>query len=236
MATVTPHRWSSGRWAPGAVLTPLRPCLLPMLYALAAAVAAVVLGLATAGTVVPVAVFDWPNEEQRIPVAELLCVCAAAVGAWANRPRLWEWERLGGARTRIRAAAVAALGVLLLGGAALALLPHASEAENSWLLVTNVLLAVSAVYLLAPFLGAVPSGLVALAGILLGAAACNTVPGLNRVSPYAYVGSDGWRAPDLLAGATVPALALGLAVAAVAAHALTHGSTARVRLRGAETG
>ncbi|GHC72763.1 hypothetical protein GCM10007079_06180 [Nocardiopsis terrae] len=218
------------------VLTSLRPCLLPMLHALAAAVAAVVLGLAAPGVVVPVAVFDWPNEEQRIPVAELLCVCAAAVGAWANRPRLWEWERLGGARTRIRAAAVSALGVLLSGGAALALLPHASEAENSWLLVTNVLLAVSAVYLLAPFLDAVPSGLVVLAGILLGAAACNTVPGLNRVSPYAYVGSDGWRAPDLLAGATVPALALGLALAAVAAHAVTHGSTARVRRRESETG
>ncbi|GAA1459540.1 hypothetical protein NE857_02155 [Nocardiopsis exhalans] len=230
MATVTPRRWT-----PGPVPIPLRPCLLPMLHALAAAVAAVLLGLATAGVVVPVAVFDWPGEEQRIPVAELLCVCAAAVGAWANRPRLWEWERLGGARTRIRAAAVAALGMLLLGGAALALLPHASEAENSWLLVTNVLLGACAVYLLAPFLGAVPSGLGVLAGILLGAAACNTAPGLNRVSPYAYAGSDGWRAPDLLAGATVPVLVLGLAAAAVAAHALAHGSTARVQRRGAET-
>ncbi|WP_017587848.1 hypothetical protein [Nocardiopsis ganjiahuensis] len=226
MATVTPHP----------VLVPVRPSLLPMLQALAAAVAAVALGSASAGVVVPVAVFDWPNEEQRIPVAELLCVCAASVGAWANRPRLWEWERLGGARTRVRAAAVAALGVLLPGAAASALLPSASEAENPWLLVTNILLAVSAVYLLAPFLGAVPSGLVVLAGIFLGAAACNMVPGLNRVSPYAYVGSDGWRAPDLLAGPTLPALALVLALAAVAAHAATHGSTARVQRHGSEAG
>lgn len=231
MATVNPRPWT-----PGPALVPVRPCLVPVLGALAAAVAAVALGLATAGVVVPVAVFDWPNEEQRIPVAELLCVCAAAIGAWANRPRLWEWERLGGARTRVRAAAVAALGMLLLGGAALALLPHASEAENTRLLVTNVLLGTCAVYLLAPFLGAVPSGLVVLAGIFLGAAACNMAPGLNRASPYAYVGSDGWMAPDLLAGATVPALTLGLAAAAVAAHALTHGSTARVQRRGSDAG
>jgi hypothetical protein len=218
------------------VAVTLRPSLLPMLVALVAAVAAAALGLATAGAVVPVAVFDWPNEEQRVPVAELLCVCAATVGAWSNRPRMWAWERLGGARTRIRAAAVAALGVLLAGAAALALLPTATEAENTWLLLTNVLLAASAVYLLVPFLGAVPAGLVALAGILLGAAACNMVPGLDRVSPYAYVGSDGWTAPGLLPGATVPALAIGLAAAAVGAHAVTHGSTPWVQRRGADDG
>ncbi|RKS06900.1 hypothetical protein DFP74_2550 [Nocardiopsis sp. Huas11] len=214
----------------------LRPSLLPMLVALAAAAVAGALGLATAGIVVPVAVFDRPHEEQRIPVAELLCVSAAAVGAWSNRPRLWVWERLGGARTRTRAGAVAAAGVLLPCAAALALLPSASEGANAWLLLTNVLLAVSAVYLLAPFLGAVPAGLAVPAGILLGAAACHMVPGLHRLSPYAYVGSDGWTAPDLLPGATVPALAAGLAALAVGAHAVTHGSTPGVRRRGADDG
>ena len=131
---------------------------------------------------------------------------------------------------------MAALGVLLPGAAALALLPSAAEAANTWLLLTNVLLAVSAVYLLAPFLGAVPAGLTVLAGIVLGAAVCNMVPGLNRVSPYAYVGSDGRTAPGLLTGATVPALAIGLAVAAVGAHAFTHGSTSRAQRRGADDG
>ncbi|MGW9556117.1 hypothetical protein ACWGSK_16585 [Nocardiopsis sp. NPDC055551] len=217
------------------VAVALRPSLVPMLVALVSAVVATVLGLALTGAVVPIAVFDWPNEEQRIPIAELLCVCAATAGVRANRPRLWEWERLGGARTRVRAAAVAALGVLLSTTLAPVLLSTTADAQNSWFLVTNVLLAVSAVYLLAPFLNAVPSGLLVLVGILLGAAACNMVPGLYRVSPYAYVGSDGWRAPDLLPGATVPALAVGLALAAVAAHAVTHGSTARARWRGAES-
>ena len=216
------------------VTVALRPSLLPMLGALVAAIAATVLGRILIGAVVPIAVFDWPNEEQRIPIAELLCVCAATAGAWANRPRLWEWERLGGARTRIRAAVVAALGVLLSTTAAPALLSTTAGAQNPWALVTNVLLAVAAVYLLSPFLGAVPSGLLVLAGILLGAAACNMVPGLYRVSPYAYVGSDGWRAPDLLPGATVLVLAVGLTLAAVAAHAVTHGSTARARRRGAD--
>lgn len=217
------------------VTVTLRPSLVPMLGALLSAIVATALGLALTGAVVPVAVFDWPNEEQRIPIAELLCVCAATAGARANRPRLWEWERLGGTRTRTRAAAVAALGVLLATTVAPALLSTTADAQNSWFLVTNVLLAVSAVYLLAPFLNAVPSGLLVLIGILLGAAACNMVPGLYRVSPYAYVGSDGWRAPDLLPGATVPALAVGLALAAVAVHAVTHGSTARARWRGAES-
>ncbi|MFE9244833.1 hypothetical protein [Nocardiopsis sp. NPDC006938] len=210
----------------------LRPSLLPGLGALAAALAAAVLGLVTAGAVVPVAILDWPHEEQRVPVAELLCVCAATAGAWAHRPRLWEWERLGGARTRVRAASVAASGVLMPVAAALALLPSASGADNAWLLVTNVLLAVSAVYLMAPFLGAVPSGMAVLSGVLLGAAACNVVTGLNRVSPYAYVGSDGWVAPALCPGAGVAVLAVGLAGAAVCAHAATHGSTARLRGRG----
>ena len=217
------------------VAVTLRPSLLPMLGASLSAIVAAALGLALSGAVVPVAVFDWPNEEQRVPIAELLCVCAATAGAWANRPRLWEWERLGGTRTRIREAVVAALGVLLSATVAPALLSTTAEAEYPWLLVTNVLLAVSAVYLLSPFLSAVPSGLFVLVGILLGAAACNMVPGLYRVVPYAYVGSDGWRAPDLLSGATVPALAIGLAVAAVGAHALTHGSTPGVRRRGGDS-
>lgn len=213
----------------------LRPSLLPMLGTVLSAIVAAALGLAMAGAVVPVAVFDWPHEEQRIPIAELLCVCAAMVGAWSNRPRLWTWDRLGGTRTRVRAAMVATLGVLPVVAVALVLLSSASGAENSRLLVTNVLLAASTVYLLAPFLGAVPSGLVVLTGIFLGAVACNMVPGLYRVVPYAYVGSDGWTAPNLLAGATIPALAIALAVAAVGAHAITHGSTPRVRLRGMDT-
>lgn len=217
------------------VAVALRPSLIPMLATLVSAVVAALLGLALTGAVVPIAVFDWPNEEQRVPIAELLCVCAATAGAWANHPRLWEWERLGGARTRVRAAVVAALGVLLSTSMAPALLSTTAGARNPWFLVTNILLAVAAVYLLSPFLNAVPSGLIVLVGILLGAAACNMVPGLYRVSPYAYVGSDGWRAPDLLPGATVPALAVGLALAAVAAHAVTHGSTARTRRRGTDS-
>ena len=216
------------------VVVALRPSLLPMLGAVVFALVAAVLGLVTAGVVVPIAVFDRPYEEQRIPIAELLCVCAATAGAWANHPRLWVWERLGGVRTRSRAAMVAALCVLLPGAVALFLLPTASEAENPWFLVTNVLLSTSAVYLLAPFLGAVSSGLVVLTGILVGAAACNMVPALSRVSPYAYAGSDGWIAPNLLPGATVPALAIGLIVATVGTHAWTHGSTPRARRREAD--
>ncbi|MFD6948963.1 hypothetical protein A6A08_03025 [Nocardiopsis sp. TSRI0078] len=214
----------------------LRPSLLPVLGALAAAAVAAAFGVAALGIVVPVAVFEWPHEEQRIPVAELLCVCAAMAGAWANRPRLWVWERLGGARTRVRAAAVAAVGVALPVAAGSAVLAASPPAENTWLLVTNVLLATSAVYLLAPLVGAVPSGLAVLAGIFLGAAACNMAPGLNRVSPYAYAGSDGWVAPDLLPGGAVPALAVGAAVAALGVHAVTRGSTSRVHRRGEEAG
>nr|WP_237683671.1 hypothetical protein [Nocardiopsis sinuspersici] len=214
----------------------MRPSLLPVLGALASASVAAAFGAAALGIVVPVAVFDWPNEEQRVPVAELLCVCAAMAGAWANRPRLWVWERLGGVRTRVRAAAVAAVGVSLPVAAGAAVLVASPPAENTWLLVTNVLLATSAVYLLAPFLGAVPSGLAVLAGIFLGAAACNMVPGLDRVSPYAYAGSDGWVAPDLLPAGVVPALAVGTAVAALGVHAVTRGSTSRVHQRGEEAG
>ncbi|PDP87164.1 hypothetical protein CQJ94_13490 [Glycomyces fuscus] len=211
-----------------------RPSLLPVLGALAAAVAAAVLGLAAQGVVVPVAVLDRPHEEQRIPVVELLCVCAATAGAWSTRPRLWVWERLGGARTRVRAAAVAVLGVALPVAAGAAVLAASPPAANTWLLVTNVLLAASAVYLLAPFVGAVPSGLLVLAGVFVGAAACNMVPGLNRVSPYAYAGTDGWVAPDLLGGGTVPALAVAAAVAALVAHAVTRGSTPHVHRRAEE--
>ncbi|WP_236567676.1 MULTISPECIES: hypothetical protein [unclassified Nocardiopsis] len=214
-----------------------RLSLLPMAGALAAAVVAAALGLAAQGVVLPVAVSDRPHGEQRIPVVELLCVCAATAGAWSTRPRLWAWERLGGARTRVRAAVVAAFGVGLPVAAGTAVvLTAAPPAENTGSLAANLLLGASAVYLLAPFAGAVPSGLTVLAGVLLGAAACNAVPGLNRVSPYAYAGTDGWVAPDLLAAGVVPALAAGAAVAALGAHALTRGATARASRAGEESG
>ncbi|MFI6576714.1 hypothetical protein ACIBFB_13000 [Nocardiopsis sp. NPDC050513] len=207
-----------------------RPSLLPMAGALVAAAVAALLGLAAAGVVVPVAVVGWPNEEQRVPVAELLCVCAASVGAWSNRPRLWVWERLGGARTRLRAAAVAALGVSLPALTVLAVLPAAGQAEHRWLMVTNVLLSASVVYLLAPVLGPVVSGLAVLAGVFAGAVACNAVRGLHRAVPYAYAGSDGWTVPDLLPPGAVPALAAAAALTAVGVHAATRGTTARVHL------
>ncbi|WP_285729141.1 hypothetical protein [Nocardiopsis sp. ATB16-24] len=213
-----------------------RPWLLPTAGACAAAVAATAFGLAARGAVVPVAVFDWPHEEQRVPVVELVCVCAAMVGAWSTRPRLWVWERLGGTRTRIRAAVTAAIGVALPvagGGVVLAASP---PAENTWLLVTNLVLACSAVYLLAPFMGAIPGGIAVLAGIFLGAAVCNMATGLNRVVPYSYAGTDGWIAPDLLGPGVVTALAAIVAAAALGAHALTHGATPWTRLSGEETG
>ncbi|WP_116244596.1 hypothetical protein [Nocardiopsis sp. FIRDI 009] len=209
-----------------------RPSLLPMAGAVLTALVAAALGLAAAGVVVPVAVVGWPHEEQRIPVAELWCVCAASAGAWWNRPRLWVWERLGGARTRLRAAAVAAVGVALPVLAALAVLPAAAAAEHRWLMVTNVLFTASAVYLLAPFLGPVVAGAATLTGVFAGAVACNLAPGLNRVVPYAYAGGDGWVVPDLLPAGAVPGLAAAVALAAVAVHAATRGTTARVHLGG----
>ncbi|MCY9786874.1 hypothetical protein KIK06_23610 [Nocardiopsis sp. EMB25] len=208
-----------------------RPSLLPMAGAVLTALAAAALGLAAAGTVVPVAVADWPHEEQRVPVAELLCVCAASAGAWWNRPRLWVWERLGGVRTRLRAAAVAAVGVALPVLAILAVLPTALTVDHRWLMVTNVLFAASAVYLLTPFLGPVVAGAAVLAGVFAGAAACNLAPGLNRVVPYAYADGDGWVAPELLPPGTVFGLAVTAALAAVAVHAATRGATTRVHLR-----
>ncbi|MEV2278221.1 hypothetical protein AB0I72_21815 [Nocardiopsis sp. NPDC049922] len=208
-----------------------RPSLLPMTGALVAAVVAALLGLAASGVVVPVALVGWPNEEQRVPVAELLCVCAASAGAWSNRPRLWVWERLGGVRTRLRAAAVAVLGASLPALAVLAVLPAADQAEHRWLMVTNVLLSASGVYLLAPVLGPVVSGPAVLAGVFLGAVACDAVPGLHRVVPYAYADGDGWVVPDLLPPGAVPALAAAAVLTAGGVHAATRGTTARVHLR-----
>ncbi|OLT25592.1 hypothetical protein BJF83_05400 [Nocardiopsis sp. CNR-923] len=208
-----------------------RPSLLPMTGALVAAAVAALLGLAAAGVVVPVSLVGWPHEERRVPVAELLFVCAASAGAWSNRPRLWIWERLGGVRTRLRAAAVAALGVSLPVLAVLAVLPAVDHAQDRWLMVTNVLLSASGVYLLAPVLGPVVSGTTVLGGVFAGAVACNAVPGLHRAIPYAYAGGHGWAVPDLLPPGAVPALAVASALAAVGVHAATRGATTRVHLR-----
>lgn len=213
-----------------------RPWLLPTAGAFAAAAVAALLGLAARGAVVPVAVFDWPHEEQRIPVVELVCVCAAMVGAWSNRPRLWVWERLGGARTRVRAAVTATIGMALPVSVGSVVLAASPPAENTWLLLTNLVLACSTVYLLTPFMGAIPGGLAVLAGIFLGAVVCNMATGLNRVVPYSYAGTDGWTAPDLLGPGVVTALAAGMALAALGAHALTHGATPWTQRSGEETG
>lgn len=207
----------------------LKPVLLPLAGALAAAAIAALLGGAAGGVVIPVAVYDWPYEEQRIPVGELLLVCAAMCGAVLLWSRFWEWERLGGNRTRVRAAAVASVGMLLPVAAATAVLPTVGpEASHPWLMVTNVLLASACVYALAPLVGPVRSGLLVLVGIFLGAALCNMVPELARVTPYAYVHSDGWTLPSALPWQVMPVLGLVAGLAAVAVHAVTRGASPRV--------
>lgn len=211
----------------------LRPTVLPAVGALASALLAVLLSLAAAEAVIPVAVMDWPHEEQRVPVAELLCVCAATAGAWFLRPRMWEWERLGGLRTRVRACSVASLGLLLPTGAAFVLAALAPPVEHPWLTVTNVFLATACVHALAPLVGAISAGVTVLSGILLGAVLCNVVPGAHRVWPYAYANGDGWVPADLLWSGVLP-LTTGMAVVLVlTVHALTHGATTHAR--GAET-
>ncbi|MEU1900260.1 hypothetical protein ABZ512_17930 [Nocardiopsis dassonvillei] len=79
-------------------------------------------------------------------------------------------------------------------------------------------------------MGAAPSGLT-LAGAFPDTAACDMAPGLNRVVPYAYAGSDGQVAPDLLGGGTVVAWTVAAATAAPGAHAVTRGRTPRVHWR-----
>lgn len=213
----------------------VKPVLLPLAGALAAAGIAALLGVTAGGAVIPVAVYDWPYEEQRIPVEELLLVCAAMCGALLLRPRFWEWERLGGGRTRVRAALVALVGMLLPVAAAVAVLSTIGPgASHPWLMVTNVLLASAGVYALAPLVGPTRSGLLVLAGIFAGAALCNMVPELARVTPYAYVHSDGWTLPSALSWQVMPVLGAVAGLAAVAVHASTHGASPRVGRDGAD--
>lgn len=120
-----------------------------------------------------------------IPVPELIAVVTGILGAAVTRPRFWEWERLGGLRTRVVAVALAALVI------AAPLLPalvgvHTLPDGVAWSwLVSNVLTMSATTLLLSAVLGPALGGGAGLAGYVGIALVDNLVAGARPLLPLA---------------------------------------------------
>jgi hypothetical protein len=168
----------------------------------------------------------------RIPVAETLSLVCAILLGYLTRPRLWQWERLGGRRVGI-VTAVTALCVIAVSAlpplATLSTLP--ADFRWSWLAANALILA------------AVSQTAAALAGPLLGGGITMilyfTYAVIDNLAPQAtpYLGLTPYSNavlptfPDQSGPPAHWLLALALTLAALAVHGYTHGSTSWAQRR-----
>lgn len=149
---------------------------------------------------------------------ELLIVAITA--AFLLRPRFWEWQKLGGLRTRLAAAGVAALGIAAASAPVFLVVMQApAYAPQAWV-VSNVITIVASVFALSALISPALAGGTALVAYFACAVVFNTVGGAGRFLPLGYYTGQGVlpHAHWLVASFLV--------LAAVALHFATHGSTA----------
>lgn len=152
---------------------------------------------------------------QKLPAVELFALVTAILAAALLRPRFWEWERLGGSRTKLVATGVATLGMLTpLAPVLTGVLRVPDGTPWVWLL-SNALILGAAMFALSALFSPALGGGALIAGYFSHAVIANLV---GRDSDYlvltGYPGPSGnWF------------LAITAALAAAAIYGGTHGST-----------
>ncbi|WP_418154929.1 hypothetical protein [Actinoalloteichus caeruleus] len=159
------------------------------------------------------------NPRRTLPYPELAGVVTGAVFAGLLAPGFWEWERLGGARSRAVAGVVAALGCLAPLPAFLLGVAQVPERYHALTLWSNVLLFTALAFLLAALVGPAVGAAVTVGSFLLVVLLTNAAP--------AAVGWLPVTAPE--DPTSHPVAALALLGVAIAAHAATFGSTGFAR-------
>lgn len=172
--------------------------------------------------------------EHRIPGVEMIAVVCAVLIGFLARPRLWEWERLGGMRIRLLTAATAAMATVLPLVPLLATIGRDPEGLRWAWLAANILIAAATVQIAVPLLGPLLGGGVVLLLYFGDAVLDTTVPALEPYLPLTPYSSR--VLPPL--GMDLPGppahweLAVVLGLLAVAVNVLTRGATHWARSRG----
>lgn len=147
-----------------------------------------------------------PARPEKLPLAELCAIMAATMLAIITRPRLWEWDRAANShRARTVAATVAATGIAFPAACVLAVVPELPDGTPwNWVLA-NVLALSAALWLMAPFLGPLWSGLTTLLLWLLCGVLHNVQPELTPYLPTSsYADAEGhWLFVAVLAAAAL---------------------------------
>lgn len=162
------------------------------------------------------------NPPHTVPYAELFGLVTCVLAAALTRPRMWEWERIGGFRPRVVAAGTAVFGCLLPTLPVLAsCIGLPADVAVSWLFA-NVLTLSGACLVLTALLGPALGSLAVLAGYAAIAVLDNTVAAAKPWLPLvAYPGPDGYWTTAVVC-----------VLAAAVVHGLTGGSTAWARRLG----
>jgi hypothetical protein len=164
----------------------------------------------------------WYAPPYEAEFAELTVIASAALIAGFARPRFWEWERLGGWRTRAVCGAVAGVCLLAsLGPAVAATTMSGGVLAIEWRLA-NAILVAALVGGMAPLVGAFGAGCGAIVMWLCSALAYNlelVSPGMLLLASPANP-SPHWIGAGVLAGV------------AIIVHMLTLGMSTRVWRRG----
>lgn len=160
------------------------------------------------------------NPKLKVPYIEIEVLIAAIVAAFLLRPRFWEWQKLGGLRTRLVAAGVAALGMAAAFAPVFVLLPKfPADVSSAWML-SNVITIAATVFALGALISPALAGGTAFVAYFTCAVVVNTVRGAGQFIPLGYFTGMAVR-PQ--AHWLVTAFVV---VTAVVLHFATHGSTA----------
>jgi hypothetical protein len=155
----------------------------------------------------------------KVPGVEIVALATSMVLAALVQPRFWEWERLGGARTRLVAGAVAAVGIALpLVPVLVGVLRLPPDAAWAWL-IPNALILGGTMFGLSALISAALAGGVVVLGYFAIVVAIAVDRSVSAYLPFAfYPGPDGnWP------------VAIVVVTAAVLSYGYTHGSTSWAR-------
>lgn len=193
----------------------------PALLAILAVLSAVSLALGPAAIVI-----DLREDQDAValPYAELCAVVGAAIAVVLLRPRFWEWDRLGRARSASVAGFCAIAAILLPTLVALPAVVRVSEVNTLGLLV-NVVFSCALITALAPSLGPVAGGMVGILAWFGSGVTNNLEPSSVQYTPvvgYSFHLPDSWPADRWQYAAILALLAIGV-------HVWTRGSTAVAR-------
>jgi hypothetical protein len=165
---------------------------------------------------VDLSILDPPT---KIPGVELVALVTAMVVAALVRPRFWDWERLGGSRTRLVAGGVAAIGIALpLVPVFVGVIRLPSDAAWAWL-VPNALILAGVMFGLSALISPALAGGVVILGYFAITVATAVDRSMTAYSPLVFYPGPGGNWP--IAAAVVTAAVLG--------YGYTHGSTSWAR-------